>query len=64
MLLKASDGDIGPFRFIVFVNQSIFLHQLCWFYDLGSEINLLAGNAISFNIRGETLSVSVAAESY
>ena len=56
VLITASGGSIGPFRYAVFYNDTSTspLKPLVSFYDRGASVTLADGEALSFNV-GSTL---------
>ncbi len=47
--LNADGGDVGPFRYVVIYNDDSTSDSLIAFYDLGLDVTIANGNAITLD---------------
>lgn len=52
LVLTASGGSVGPFRYVVVYNDTAASDQLISYFDHGSSITLAAGETYTLNFDG------------
>lgn len=52
LVVTATGGAIGPFRYVVIYNDTAASDELIGWYDYGSEITLAAGETITLDFDG------------
>lgn len=52
LVLTASGGTVGPFRYIYVYDDDSTNDKLCWYYDYGSSITLNDGDTFTLDFDG------------
>ena len=52
LVLTASGGSVGPFRYVVIYNDTAASDQLICYFDYGSSITVAAGETFTLNFDG------------
>ena len=52
IVLTATGGDVGPFRYVVLYNDTAASDELIMYYDLGSSVTITNGNTYSIGFSG------------
>lgn len=58
LVLTASGGAVGPFRYVVIYNDSAANDELVGWYDYGSDITLAAGETFTVNFGASVLTLA------
>ena len=52
LVLTASGGSVGPFRYVVIYNDTAASDQLICYFDYGSSITIASGETFTLNFDG------------
>lgn len=52
LVLTATGGSVGPFRYVVLYNDTASNDELIAWYDYGSDLTLLAGETLTIDFDG------------
>ena len=60
LVLTASGGSVGPFRYVVIYNDTAASDQLICYFDYGSSITVAAGETFTLNFDGSAGLLTIA----
>lgn len=60
LVLTASGGSVGPFRYVVIYNDTAASDQLISYFDYGSSITVAAGETFTLNFDGSAGLLTIA----
>ena len=60
LVLTASGGSVGPFRYVVIYNDTAASDQLICYFDYGSSITVASGETFTLNFDGSAGLLTIA----
>lgn len=60
LVLTASGGSVGPFRYVVIYNDTAASDQLVCYFDYGSSITVASGETFTLNFDGSAGLLTIA----